>query len=147
MPKKQKSMFSTKADAEAAWRGSNRMAGVLELALREVVVGRVKWIDGESPRRIGLCAMGKPHGGVVILVERFAISARYLEEWITDVQGIPAPNTKDYMPEYKSWLDVRRLAELAKVEMVKANERAAEEAKGCSRVGIPPVVDQDVRQY
>ncbi len=144
---KPKRMFKTVADAEAAWENVTKMSGVLEIALRELVIGRVKWLDGESPRRVGLCALGCPHGGVVILVDRFSIGARYLVEWLGDVQSRPAPKTRDYMPEYKAWLDVRRLAAQAVNEMTKTNERAAEEAKGCQRIGPGTVVDTDVRTY
>lgn len=144
---KSKSPFRSKADAESAWNSASKMAGLLERALREVVVGGVKWIDGEQPRRIGLCALGMPHGGVVILVERHMIGARYLEEWLLDVRGIPEPKAKPHMPEHRAWVDIRRLADLAEEEMRKANERAAEEARGCTSTQLPPMVDQDVRQY
>ena len=144
---KRNQQFGTKADAEAAWRAATKVSGILEIALRELVIGRVKWLDGESPRRIGLCQLGQPHGGVVILVDQWMIGARYLEEWLGDVQSKPAPNTRDYMPEYKAWLDIRQLAAQAVNEMTKANEWAAEKAKGCQRTALPGIVDQDIRTY
>lgn len=147
MSVKRNQQFGTKKDAEAAWRAASKISGILEIALRELVTGQVKWLDGEAPRRIGLCQLGKSHGGVVILVEQSMIGARLLEEWLEDVQSMPAPNCRDYMPNYRAWLDIRQLAAQAVNEMTKANERAAEEAKGCQRIAPPGEVDQNIRTY
>lgn len=148
MSQKRKRRFSTWADAEIAYDLANRMSGVLDVALRELVLGRVKWLEGEQPRRVGLCKLDAPHGGVVILVEREMIGAQYLEEWAHRIQTTPAPaGSKDYHKDYKSWLDLRRLAAKAKDEQRVVSERLAEAAKGCTRTAPAQIVDQDVRSY
>lgn len=148
MPKKRKRRFATWADAEIAYDVANKTSNVLDIALREMVLGRVKWLEGEQPRRIGLCRLEGAHGGVVILVEREMIVAKYLDEWARLIQAQEAPPTKkEYMPEYKAWLDLRRLAARAKNEQRIVNERLADEAKGCQRSTLPSEVDQDVRTY
>lgn len=148
MSQKRKRAFATWADAEIAYEVSSRMLSVLDIALREMVLGKVKWLEGHQPRKVGLCKLDGAHGGVVILVEREMIGAQYLDEWVTRIQSQEAPPTKkEYMPEYKAWLDLRRLAAKAKDEQRIVNERLAEEAKGCQRSALPGVVDQDVRTY
>ena len=140
--------FSTWADTESAYKVASRLAGALEVALGELVRGTVKWLEGEQPRKIGLCKLAAPHGGIVILVEQTMVGALYLNDWILRVQNQSTPPTKkEYMPEYKAWLDIRRLAEMAKAEQEQAQERAREEAKGCQRIAPPQEVDQDVRTY
>ena len=146
--RKRKHRYGSWADAESAASAHQKAEAVLCIALRELVTGKVKWLDGEQPRKIGLCKLGAAHGGVVILVEREYINARYLEEWLGDVQQREAPpGTRDYMPEYKAWLDIRRLAAAAKTEQEQAKDKAAQERQGCQRSPIAPIVDQDVRTY
>jgi len=148
MAKTRKHTFSSWADAEAAYRAASKMGGILDIALRELVQGRVKWIEGDQPRKIGLCRMWEAHGGVVILVDRHMIGALYLDDWLARVQTQSAPPTsKDYTIEYKAWLDIRRLAAAAKTEQERAQERAAQEAHGCERIPIPQEVDQNIRTY
>lgn len=147
MGKKRVHTFSTWTDAELAYEASSKIAGVLGIALRELVNGTVEWLPGEQPRKIGLCKLKDPHGGVVVLVEREMVGAMYLNEWLDQVQTQPAPNAKTYMPQYKAWLDIRRLAAEAKTKQEQAHQAAVEEGKGCSRTVMPPVVDQDVRTY
>lgn len=140
--------FSTWADAEMAYDIANKMSNVLDIALAELVRGQVQWIQGEQPRKIGLCKLRAAHGGVVILVEREMIGARYLDEWANEVQTRPSPpHTKGYQPEYNAWLDIRRLATKAKDEQRIVHEQLIEEAKGCARPGAPSIVDQSVPKY
>lgn len=148
MSHKRRRRFTTWADAEIAYDVANRMSSILEVALREMVKGTVKWIPGEQPRRIGLCKLDAAHGGVVILVERDMIGAQYLDEWAHRTLSEPAPPaTNKYKPEYRSWLDRQQLATKAKNEQRIVNERLRTEATGATRLQLPPVVDQDVRQY
>lgn len=148
MAKKRTHTFSTWTDAEVAYVASSKMAGCLDIALRELVYGAVKWLSGEQPRMIGLCKLKEKHGGVVILVEREMVGAMYLNEWLEKVQTAEAPPTKkDYMPEHKAWVDIRRLAAAAKTEQEQAQERARAEAGGCQRGGLAKEVSQDVRTY
>lgn len=145
---KKRRQFESWADAEAAYNASSKLAGALQLALTDLVSGSVKWIEGEQPRKIGLSRLAAAHGGIVILVERHGIGAMYLEDWLSSEQSRPAPlTTKEYMPEYRAWLDVRRLAAAAKTAQAEAIKKADEEGKGCQRTGIPPEVDQKVRKY
>lgn len=145
---KKKYTFSTWSDTDAAYKASSRQAGALEIALGELVRGAVKWIEGEQPRKIGLCRLKDPHGGVVILVEQKVIGALFLDDWLLRVQTQPPPSTRrEYMPDYRAWMDVRRLATAAKVEQDKAQDRAFSEAQGCQRAALPKEVDQNVRTY
>ena len=148
MSHKRKRRFATWADAEIAYDAASRMSGVLEIALRELVLEKVKWIPGEQPRKIGLCKLDGAHGGVVILVEREMIGAQYLDEWAGRIQAQPAPPASNqYKPEYRAWLDLQQLATKAKNEQRIVNERLMAEAKGPTTIPLPKVVDQDVRQY
>ncbi len=147
MGKKRVHTFSTWADAEAAYNTASKMAGALDIALGELVRGSVKWLEGEQPRKVGLCKLAAPNGGVVILVEQTMVGAIYLNDWLERVEKSTPPTKKEYMPEYKAWVDVRRLATTAKKEQELAQQRAFEEAKGCERIAPPQEVDQDVRTY
>lgn len=148
MGKKRIHTFSTWADAESAYERASKQAGALDVALGDLVRGAVKWIDGEQPRKIGLCKLSAPHGGVVILVEQKMVGALYLDEWLNRVQTQPPPSTKkEYMPDYRAWLDIRRLASSAKAEQEQAQERAAQESQGCARGAPAQIVDQNVRTY
>lgn len=145
--KKKVRRFPTWADAEIAHSVSDRMAAVLDIALHDLVRGTVKWVEGAKAKKIGLCRLTEAHGGVVILVERTMVGARYLEEWATGILAIPAPNAKDYSIKYKAWLDTRWLATAALEHRAVAKARAAEAAKGCQRIPIAGEVDQDIRKY
>lgn len=147
MSHKKTRTYRTWEDAEAAHRTASKMAELLQSALEELVRGKVQWLEGRAPRKIGLCKLAAPHGGIVILVEREMIGAQYLTAWSDMVQGTPAPPARDYKPEYKTWLDIRRLAAAALTMREDARAKAAEESKGCSRMPLPGVVDQDVRSY
>ena len=148
MSSKRKRRFTTWVDAEIAYDALNRMSNALDIALRELVLGRVTWLQGAQPRKVGLCKLDGAHGGVVILVEREMIGAQYLDEWASRIQEQVAPPTKkEYLPEYKAWLDLRRLAAKAKDEQRIVHERLLEESKGCARSALPGIVDQDVRNY
>jgi len=147
MGKKRARTFSTWADAEIAYRDASKSSGCLTIALTSLVHGTVKWIEGEPPRRIGLCRLKEAHGGVVILADRHMVGAYYLNDWLERAQSQEAPPGRDYMPEYKAWLDIRRLAAAAKAEQEKAQDEAASEAKGCSRSAPTQEVDQNIRTY
>lgn len=147
MGKKRNRAFSTWTDAELAHEVVSKMSGALAIALEELVHERVRWLSGEQPRKVGLCKLSEKHGGIVILVEREMVGAVYLNDWLEQVQRRPAPHTKEYLPEYKAWLDIRRLAAAAKSEQEQAQERAATEAKGGERRALPAEVDQNVRTY
>lgn len=148
MSHKKKRRFATWADAEIAYDVANRMSSVLDIALTAMVKGAVHWIDGEQPRKIGLCKLEAAHGGVVILVEREMVGAQYLDEWIIRTQAQPAPTVGSLnMPEYRAWLDRQQLARKAKHEQSVVNNRLRAEAAGATRRPLPPVVDQDVRKY
>ncbi len=146
MPTKRKHLFSTWADAEAAYNASSRAAILLDVALTQAVIGSVRWLQGEPPQKVGLCKLEGSHGGVVILVERGMVGARYLDEWVTDVKSRPAP-PKDRRDAHKKWLEVQQLANTALKQRERVLAMAAERATGCERMPLPPVVDQDVRTY
>jgi hypothetical protein len=147
MGKKRVRKFSTWVDAEIAYTAATKRADCQAIALEAIVRGTVKWLPGEQPRKIGLCRLKDQHGGVVILVDRELVGALYLNDWLEMVQTLEAPTGRDYMPAYRSWLDVRRLAAAAKTAQEEARARAASVAEGCQRGGIPPEVNQNIAAY
>lgn len=146
MSSKRKRRFATWADAEIAEDASRKQVAPLEIALKELVLGKVTWVEGEfNCRKIGLCKLDGAHGGVVVIVERSMVGARYLDEWAGQMQAMPPPlSSKEYTREYKAWLDIRRLAARAKSEQQAVNDRLREAAF------VRPIgstVDQSVRTY
>jgi hypothetical protein len=148
---KRKRTFESWEAAEIAFRDEAKVRGVLEIALRELAYGQVQWIQGElipAKRKIGLCKLVAPHGGVVIVQEYGMVSAVYLDEWVARVERIPGPNTRrDYDIEYRSWLDLWNLARIAKQRRDDAVEAAFPKSEFGHRDPISPEVDQSVRQY
>lgn len=149
MGTKRKRRFSTWEDAENAEREATARCGALKIALRELVLGKVKWLEDQwKSRRIGLCQLGENHGGVVILIDRFIIDATWLDWWTKKVlEGISPPTRKEYMPEYNAWLDVRQIATQAKELQRLAQEKSVDANLGCTRLPLDPEVDQNVRIY
>jgi hypothetical protein len=146
---KRKRKFSTWADAEFAHDAAQRSTGILEIALRELVHGKVTWLNGDlNVRRVGLCKMDGAHGGVVIISDRSMVTAYYLEEWVNRIMTMPAPlSKKEYMPDFKAWLDFRALAGKVKDTQRAANEQFSGGEGICRRTVPAGIVDQDVRSY
>jgi hypothetical protein len=146
---KRKRKFSTWADAEFAHDAAQRSTGILEIALRELVHGNVKWLSGDlNVRRVGLCKMDGAHGGVVIISDRNRVEAYYLEEWVNRMLTMPAPlSKKEYMPDYRAWTDFRALASRVMNEQRVANERLSGGDGLCKSTPLPAIVDQGVRHY
>ena len=148
MSQKRKRNFATWADAETAYSALSAVSGAQEIALRSVVNGSVIWLEGEQPRKIGLCQLDRQHCGVVILVERLIIGALYLDEWLRRVETQPEPYPKkSWMMEQRAWVDTRQLAAKAKTLRDQAQDKAAATASGCQRGGPAQEVDQNVRTY
>lgn len=146
MSGKRKRRFASWADAEIAEDASRKQIASFEIAMKELVLGKVTWVEGEFNRRkIGLCKLDGAHGGVVVIVEASMVSARYLDEWAGLIQALPPPlSSKEYTREYKAWLDLRRLAVRAKSEQKDVNDRLRE-AVAVRPIGS--VVDQSVPSY
>jgi hypothetical protein len=140
--------FGSWADAEIAHDAAQKCASVLEIALLELALKRVKWLVGDTgSRRVGLCRLEAAHGGVVIIVEKGMVGARYLDEWVAQVEKYAPCTKKEYMPEYKAWLDIRQLAAKAKEEQRAVYERLLASSSGCTSTTPASIVDQNVRSY
>jgi hypothetical protein len=146
MSGKRKRRFSTWADAEIAEDAARKQIAPLEIALKELVLGKVLWVEGEfNCRKVGLCKLDGAHGGVVVIVERSMVGARYLDGWASQMQALHPPlSSKEYTREYKAWLDLRGLATKAKAEQKAVNDRLRE-AAFVRPIGT--VVDQSIRSY
>lgn len=144
MAKARKHRFPTWSDAELNEEVSRKSLNVHEVALRELVRGRVTWIKSEVvlSRKVGVCALEEAHGGVVILVEAGMISPYYVDEWCFRVRQQTAPPTcREYMPEYKSWIDIRQIADRVKEMQMEVSNRLAREGASPARTAIAPEVD------
>jgi hypothetical protein len=115
---KKKRQHATWADAELAYKDEARQRGLLEMALREMVIGKVHWIQGDlimARRRIGILQLDRAHGGIIILQEHGNVSARYFDEWVAAVEGTPEPAVKHLNKIVnRDWRDQQTLARAAK---------------------------------
>jgi len=126
MGKPRKHRFPTWTDAEINEEVARKSLNVHEIALRELVRGKVTWIQSEevNSRRIGVCALKEAHGGVVIIHEREHLAPYYVDEWCNRIRQLSAPITsRKHMPGYKAWLDSQKLADKVKsLQMEASNE-------------------------
>lgn len=148
---KRKRQHATWADAELAYKDEAKQRGLLEMALREMVIGNVHWIKGDlimARRRIGILQLDRAHGGIIILQEHGNVSARYFDEWVHMVETLAPPAIKHlHRIADRDWRDQQYLMKAAKKNREEFFDKKAGEAIGCARTPLGPVVDQDIRAY
>jgi len=78
----------TKADLERENRELKRQSGPDFLAINDLVENKVTWFKTKN-HKIGISRLNSANGGIVIIVNGYAVS-RYYEEWRSSlINGCP----------------------------------------------------------
>jgi hypothetical protein len=151
MSRQRKMKFESWKEAEAAYCQESKDRAILDSVVRELVIGKVDWIQGDliqAHRKVGVCQLDRAHGGIVIIQEYGFVSAKYLESWVDAVIKIPAPMFRHkHESEYKNWLDIQTLAKAARQRRDDFLERKAIAECVPNRLPMAPLVDQNIRTY
>ncbi len=123
-----KRRFETWAFAEEAHDRESKKAGVLQMALTDLCLGKAEWISGTSENGAALSRLDAPHGGIIILVDHGIADAYYVDDWMGMVQKMAAPGFSD--PEStKAWTDLRNLMDEVRHRQNVVHERLMAEAR------------------
>lgn len=126
---RKKRFFGSWLDAETAWENASRVAEVLAMALTDLALGKVEWLE-RGQKKIALSRLGAHHGGIVILAEDEKVGARYLDDWLSDMLGLPAPPR--LRQGYNGWLDAYGLA----LEAKRRRDETVEKIRGTPKIPL-----------
>ena len=122
-----KRKFKTWALAEEAHDRASKDAGVLQMALTDVLRNRVDWIRECEDLRVGISRLDAPHGGIAILEQNGYVAADYLDNWVCRTLQITAP-THGTQDEYDHWVRHNHIAREAKRRQNVVNEELKKKA-------------------
>jgi hypothetical protein len=123
-----KRKFKSWAFAEEAYAHETKSAGLLQMALSDVLAGKVDWVSEEGGLKVGVSRLDAPHGGIVVLLEDGIASAQYVDDWASWIGRRPMPSFSD--PERTAiWDRDQRFAAEVRRRQNTVHERLMAEAR------------------